>query len=84
MVNKFNKAKKTFGLKVERDERLPFEKAIRLFKRKVEDSGLLKEVKDRMEFEKPSVARKVAKGRAVKRWQKKQEKTHLEGKSKKY
>jgi small subunit ribosomal protein S21 len=84
MVNKFNKAKKTFGLKVELDERLPFEKAIRLFKRKVEDSGLLKEVKDRMEFEKPSVARKVAKNRAVKRWQKKQEKTHLEGKSKKY
>ena len=84
MINKFNKAKKTFGLKVELDERLPFEKAIRLFKRKVEDSGLLKEVKDRMEFEEPSVARKVAKGRAVKRWQKKQEKTHLEGKSKKY
>ena len=78
------KKNKPFGLKVELDERLPFEKAIRLFKRKVEDSGLLKEVKDRMEFEKPSVARKVAKGRAFKRWQKKQEKTHLEGKSKKY
>ena len=75
MIKKFNKANKTFGLKVELDERLPFDKALRLFKRKVEDSGLLKEVKDRMEFEKPSVARKVAKNRAVKRWQKKQEKT---------
>lgn len=84
MIKKFSKANKTFGLKVELDERLPFDKALRLFKRKVEDSGLLKEVKDRMEYEKPSVARKVAKGRAVKRWQKKQEKTHLEGKSKKY
>lgn len=84
MIKKFNKAKKTFGLKVELDEKLPFEKAIRLFKRKVEDSGLLKEVKDRMEFEKPSVARKVAKNRAIKRWQKKQEKIYLEGKSKKY
>jgi len=84
MIKKFNKANKTFGLKVELDERLPFDKALRLFKRKVEDSGLLKEVKDRMEFEKPSVARKVAKNRAVKRWQKKQEKTHLEGKAKKY
>ncbi len=84
MIKKFSKANKTFGLKVELDERLPFDKALRLFKRKVEDSGLLKEIKDRMEYEKPSVARKVAKGRAVKRWQKKQEKTHLEGKSKKY
>jgi len=84
MIKKFNKAKKTFGLKVELDEKLPFEKAIRLFKRKVEDSGLLKEVKDRMEFQKPSVARKVAKNRAIKRWQKKQEKIYLEGKSKKY
>jgi hypothetical protein len=37
-----------------------------------------------MEYEKPSVSRKVAKGRAEKRWQKKQEKTQLEGKSKKY
>jgi small subunit ribosomal protein S21 len=84
MVNKFNKAKKTFGLKVELDERLPFDKAIRLFKRKVEDSGILNEVKERMEYNKPSIHRKIAKGRAVKRWQKKQEKTHLEGKSKKY
>ncbi len=84
MIKKFSKTNKTFGLKVELDERMPFDKALRLFKRKVEDSGLLKEIKDRMEYEKPSVARKVAKSRAVKRWQKKQEKTHLEGKSKKY
>jgi small subunit ribosomal protein S21 len=84
MIKKFNKSKKTFGLKVELDERMPFDKALRLFKRKVDDSGLLKEIKDRMEYEKPSVSRKVAKGRAEKRWQKKQEKTQLEGKSKKY
>ena len=84
MIKKFTKSKKPFGLKVELDERLPFDKAIRLFKRKVEDSGILNEVKERMEYEKPSVHRKVSKGRAVKRWQKKQEKTFLEGKSKKY
>ena len=77
MIKKFNKANKTFGLKVELDERLPFDKALRLFKRKVEDSGLLKEVKDRMEFEKPSVARKVAKNRAIERLEKKQERTQL-------
>jgi len=84
MIKKFKKAKDTFGLKVELDDGLNFEKALRLFKRKVENAGLLKEVKDRMEFEKPSVARKVAKNRAMKRWQKKQEKSILEGKAKKY
>lgn len=84
MINQANKSKKTFGLKVELDERTPFDKALRIFKRKVEDSGILNEVKERMEYNKPSIHRKVAKSRAVKRWQKKQEKTHLEGKSKKY
>ena len=78
------KKNKPFGLKVELDERLPFDKAIILFKRKVEDSGILNEVKERMEYNKPSIHRKIAKGRAIKRWQKKQEKTFLEGKSKKY
>ena len=43
------KKNKPFGLKVELDERLPFDKAIRLFKRKVEDSGILNEVKERMD-----------------------------------
>lgn len=83
-LKKFNKARKTFGLKVELDENFQFEKALRLFKRKVEDSGLLKEIKDRQEFLKPSVHRKVAKNRAKKRWEKKCEKTQLEGRGKKY
>lgn len=84
MQKQFNKKSKPFGIKVEIDERLPFEKALRIFKRKVEDSGLLIEIKERMEYNKPSIHRKIAKGRAIKRWRKKQEKTVLEGRSKKY
>ena len=50
-----------------------FEKALRLFKKKVDDAGLLKEVRDRMEYVKPTTRRKMAKNAAKKRWQK-----HLE------
>ena len=50
---------------------MPFEKALRLFKKKVEDSGLLKEVKDRQQFVKPSIDRKLKRNAAKKRWQKK-------------
>ena len=74
MLKQNYKKNKPFGLKVELDERLPFEKALRLFKRKVEDSGILNEIKERMEYNKPSIHRKVAKGRAVKRWQKSKKK----------
>jgi len=49
---------------------MPFEKALRIFRKKVDNSGLLKEVKGRQEFVKPSTERKLAHGRAVKRWQK--------------
>jgi len=60
---------KKFGLKVECSD-MPFEKALRIFRKKVDNSGLLKEVKGRQEFVKPSTERKLAHGRAVKRWQK--------------
>ena len=46
------------------------EKALRKFKKIIADSGLLQEVKDRQEFVKPTVRRKVAKGQAKRRWQK--------------
>ena len=49
---------------------MPFEKALRIFRKKVDNSGLLKEVKERQEFLKPSTERKLAHGRAVKRWKK--------------
>jgi small subunit ribosomal protein S21 len=54
-----------------------FEKAFRKFKKKIQDSGLLEEVKERMEYEKPCVARKKAKGQARKRWLKKLASTQM-------
>ena len=63
------KRQKSFGLKVECSD-MPFEKALRIFRKKVDNSGLLKEVKERQEFVKPSIERKLAHGRAIKRWQK--------------
>ena len=50
-----------------------FEKALRLFKKKVDEAGLLKEIRDRQEYVKPTTRRKMAKNAARKRWQK-----HLE------
>ena len=58
-----------FGLKVFCGD-MPFEKALRIFRKKVDNSGLLKDVKERQEFVKPSTERKLAHGRAVKRWRK--------------
>jgi len=46
------------------------EKALRKFKKKITDQGLLQEVRDRQEFIKPTVKRKIAKGQAKSRWQK--------------
>jgi small subunit ribosomal protein S21 len=47
-----------------------FEKALRKLKKKVTESGLLQEVKDRQQFIKPTVKRKEAKSQAVRRWKK--------------
>lgn len=47
------------------------EKALRKFKKKVADSGLLQEVRDRQEFVKPTIKRKLAKSQAKRRWNKK-------------
>ena len=54
-----------------------FEKAFRKFRNKIQDSGILEEIKDRMEYEKPCVARKKAKGQARKRWLKKLASTQM-------
>ncbi len=48
-----------------------FEKAIRQFKKKVEDSGLLMNLRERQAYIKPTTKRKVAKNAAKKRWKKK-------------
>ncbi len=47
-----------------------FEKGMRLFKKKVEDLGILKELKEKEFYLKPSIARKLKKSAAKKRWQK--------------
>ena len=47
------------------------EKALRKFKKKVSDSGLLQDLRDRESYEKPTTRRKRAKSLARRRWQKK-------------
>jgi small subunit ribosomal protein S21 len=58
------------GLKVEVEDG-KFESSLRALKRKVENAGLLNEIRERQEYVKPSVKRKVAKNAARKRWLKK-------------
>ncbi len=66
------KKQKSFGLSVVVEDG-KFEKALRLFKKKVDDSGIIKEYRDRMEYVKPTTQRKMKKNAAKKRWQR-----HLE------
>lgn len=46
-------------------------KALRKFKRKVQEDGILQEYRERQYFEKPSLVRKKAKAAARARWLKK-------------
>lgn len=46
------------------------EKALRKFKKKIADTDLLQEVRDRQQFVKPTIKRKIAKSQAKRRWQK--------------
>lgn len=48
----------------------PFEKALRRFKKKVQDSGLLQDLQNREFYEKSTTARKRKKSTARNRWQK--------------
>ena len=50
---------------------LPLNVALRKFKQKVDDSGKLEELKERMFYEKPTTKRKRLKGAAKARWNKK-------------
>ena len=72
MINKMRDGKKTTGLTVEvRND--DFGKALRTFSKKVQDSGILKEYKDRMSYEPPSVKRQRLGKQARKRWERKVE-----------
>ena len=46
------------------------EKALRKFKKKITDQNLLQELRDREQYVKPSIQRKVDNGLATRRWQK--------------
>lgn len=46
------------------------EKALRKFKKKITDSGLLNELRERETYEKPTTSRKRKKSTAKNRWQK--------------
>jgi small subunit ribosomal protein S21 len=48
-----------------------FEQGLRKFKNKVQDSGLLLDLRDREGYTKPTAKRKKAAAQAKKRWQKK-------------
>ena len=50
---------------------MPLQTALRKFKQKVDDSGILEDLRSRMFFEKPTTERKRKKGAARARWLKK-------------
>ena len=56
---------------------MPFDVAFRKFKKKVDDSNLLRELRDREFYEKPTTSRKRSKSAAKKRWQSEVAKTKL-------
>ncbi len=55
------------------------EKAIRKFKKKVQESGILDEYKERMEYVKPSIRRVENENKARRRWLKKVEQQEMSG-----
>ena len=66
-----NKSKnKISGLKIIVGD-MPINVALRKFKQKVDESGLLEDVKANMFYEKPTTERKRKKGAAKSRWRKK-------------
>jgi len=86
MNNKFRDSRKYRGTTVEvRND--DFGRALRTWSKKVQDSGLLKEVKDRMAYEKPAVEKQRLKKQARKRWERSVEEMIIAGtwhKDKKY
>ena len=75
--NSYNKDSKTTGLTVE-VRNGDFNKALRLFKKKVQEAGIIQEVRERQEYVKPSEVRKRAKAAGIARWKKKQRTMELE------
>lgn len=59
------------GLSVKVDKG-KFERALKIFKKKVMNDGILKEVKERQAYEKPTTMRRRKKAEARRRWLKQQ------------
>jgi small subunit ribosomal protein S21 len=72
MIHKKNKGT---GITVKEGENI--NQALRRFKRKVEDAKTLDVLREKEFYEKPTTARKRAKGAAKARWRKKLEKDQL-------
>jgi len=67
-MSRFRDGRKTRGLTVEvRND--DFGRALRTFSKRVQDSGLLKEVRDRTAYEPPAVKKQRLKKQARKRWE---------------
>ena len=63
-----SKNKDVKGCKIVIGENMPLNVALRKFKQKVDDSGVLETVKEKMYFEKPTTTRKRKAGAARARW----------------
>jgi small subunit ribosomal protein S21 len=61
---------KLMGNTVVAREGEPFEKVLRKFKKKVQDSGLIQTLRDKEFYEKPTTTRKRKKSAAKNRWRK--------------
>ena len=55
-----------------------FERALRKFKKKVTDSGIIQEVRDRKHFVKPSEIKRKANDAGKQRWKRKQRMSELD------
>jgi small subunit ribosomal protein S21 len=62
--------KQLTGLGVTVKDGEPVERALRRFKKKIQDSGLLQDLKEREFYEKPTTTRKRKKSAAKNRWKK--------------
>jgi small subunit ribosomal protein S21 len=68
-------------MKIILKEHEKIEQALRRFKKKIEDDGLLKELKARESYEKPTTERKRKHAAAVSRWKREQRKHLLPSKN---
>lgn len=68
MSNKYRDTKKHRGMVVEvRND--DFGRALRTFSKKVQESGLLQCIKEKLDYEKPAVLKQRMKKQARKRWE---------------